>query len=74
MIIPPKYAISKVVEIIKSVTSRRMREKFSHFLSKIYWDDGGIWARGFFVSTVGIDESTIRKYINISTALQLRVG
>ena len=63
MIIPPKYAISKVVEIIKSVTSRRMREKFSHFLSKIYWDDGGIWARGYFVSTVGIDESTIRKYI-----------
>ena len=63
MVIPPKYSVSKVVETMKSVTSRRLREKFPHFLKKIYWDDGGIWARGFFVSTVGINESTIRKYI-----------
>ena len=63
MIIPPKYSISKVVETMKSVTSRRMKEKFPHFLSKVYWDDKGIWARGFFVSTVGINESIIRRYI-----------
>ena len=63
MVIPPKYSISKVVETMKSLASRRLREKFTHFLKKVYWDDGGIWARGFFVSTVGIDEAIIRRYV-----------
>ena len=63
MIVPPKYAVSKVVEVIKSVTSRRMKEKFPHFLEKVYWDGGGIWSKGFFVSTVGINEAVIRRYV-----------
>ena len=63
MMIPPKYSISKVVGTMKSVTSKRLKEKFPHFLKKIYWDEEGVWARGFFVSSVGINESTIRKYI-----------
>jgi putative transposase len=63
MVIPPKYAVSKVIETLKSVSSGRLKTKFPHFLSKVYWDDGGIWARGFFVSTVGINEATIRRYV-----------
>jgi putative transposase len=63
MIIPPKYSVSKVIEAMKTITSKRLREKFPHFLKKIYWDDRGIWARGFFVSTVGVNEATIRKYV-----------
>ena len=61
--IPPKYAVSKVVEVMKSVTSMRLKEKFPHFLKKVYWDDGEIWARGFFVSTVGVDEEVIKRYV-----------
>ena len=67
MTIPPKYSVSHVVEVVKSVTSRRMREKFPQFLKKVYWDGKGIWARGFFVSTVGINEETIRRYIRYQT-------
>lgn len=63
MVIPPKYAVSKVVETLKSVTRRRLKEQFPHFLVKVYWDGGGIWARGFFASTVGINEATIRQYV-----------
>lgn len=63
MVIPPKYAISKAIEALKSITSMRLKEKFPHFLKKVYWDDGGIWARGFFVSTVGINEAVIRRYV-----------
>ena len=63
MIIPPKYSVSKVVDTLKCVTSRQMKMKFPHFLRKVYWDNGGIWAQGFFVSTVGINETVIRKYI-----------
>ncbi len=44
VIIPPKYAVSKVIETFKSVTSRRWKMKFLHFLSKAYWDNGGVWA------------------------------
>ena len=60
--IPPKMAVSFAVNIIKSNTGRDMRKKFP-FLDKVYWGDDGIWSIGYFVSTVGISEETIRKYI-----------
>jgi putative transposase len=63
VVIPPKYAVSKVVEALKSNTSRLIRKKFPEFLSKIYWDDSGIWGTGFFVSTVGANEKEIRAYV-----------
>ena len=63
MIIPPRYAVSTVVAALKANTSKMIREKFSHFLSKVYWDGNGIWGRGFFVSTVGVNEATIRAYV-----------
>lgn len=60
--IPPKYAVSKVVNIVKTNTSRAMKKKFA-FLKQVYWGTDGIWSDGYFVSTVGINESVIRKYI-----------
>ena len=63
MVIPPKYAVARVVETLKSVTSRQLKEKFPHVLRKVYWDGGGGWARGVFASTVGINEATIRHYV-----------
>ena len=63
MIIPPKYAVSDVVNTLKSVTSAEMKEQFARFLQKVYWDGQGIWSRGFFVSTVGINEAVIRNYV-----------
>ncbi|KJJ85461.1 transposase IS200 like family protein, partial [Candidatus Omnitrophus magneticus] len=43
-------------------TSRHMSKKF-RFLKEVYWDNEGIWSKGFFVSTVGIDEAIICRYI-----------
>jgi putative transposase len=63
IIIPPKYAVSQVVGVIKGKTSKMMREKFSHFFDKVYWDNRGVWGRGFFVSTVGINEAVISRYV-----------
>jgi len=62
MIIPPKYALSMVAETIKKNTSRSLSRKFN-FLKKVYWDKKGIWGKGYFVSTVGINEEVIRKYV-----------
>jgi REP element-mobilizing transposase RayT len=52
------------VETIKSNTSRALKEKFI-FLLKVYWDDKGIWAKGYFVSTVGINEKIIQAYVRM---------
>lgn len=62
MVIPPKYSVSKVVETMKSNTSRTLSDKFK-FLEQVYWDKKGIWSVGYFVSTVGINEHIIRRYI-----------
>ena len=67
MEIPPRYSVSKVVDVIKSNTSRALRAKFG-FLDKVYWDRGGIWAKGFFVSTVGVNEDIIKRYVQMQGA------
>jgi putative transposase len=59
--IPPKYAISDVLRVLKSESSACIRSKFK-FIDDIY-KETGIWGTGYFVSTVGLNEQQIRKYI-----------
>lgn len=60
--IPPKYSVREVVGKIKANTGREMRQKF-RFLDRVYWGVEGIWSMGYFISTVGINEFVVRKYI-----------
>ena len=62
MIIPPKYAVSDVIGQMKQWTASQLRKKFP-FLGKVYWREALIWSPGYFVSTVGIDEAKIIKYV-----------
>ena len=62
MIIPPKYAVSDVVGKVKGMTASQLREKFS-WLGKVYWKENVVWSPGYFVSTVGVDEAKILKYV-----------
>ena len=62
MIIPPKYAVSVVVGKIKGMTSSELRKKFD-WLGKRYWTENVVWSPGYFVSTVGIEEEKILKYV-----------
>lgn len=64
MIIPPKYAVAKAIETIKTNTSRALKAYFPS-LRKLYWDGGGIWSVGYFVSTVGINEAIIKRYVQL---------
>ncbi len=64
MVIPPKYSVSEIVNQIKVNTSRDMKAKFE-FLEKVYWGTDSVWSTGFFVSTVGIDEEVVRKYVEM---------
>jgi putative transposase len=61
MEIPPSYSVAAVVKELKSCSSGYLRKRFK-FIDKIY-PDSGIWSVGYFVSTVGINEKVIRKYI-----------
>ncbi len=60
--LPPNMSVGSVVRIIKSNTSTSLKQKFQ-FLKQLYWGTDGIWPDGYFVSTVGVNELTIQKYI-----------
>ena len=62
--IAPKFSVSQVVNMVKANTGGAMRKRFP-FLDKVYWGVEGIWSIGYFVSTVGINEATIRRYIQM---------
>lgn len=62
IIIPPKYAVAKVVEILKSRTTKIVRAQIQ-WLDKLYYDTPSLWSVGYFVSTVGIDEKVIQNYV-----------
>ncbi len=59
--IPPKYAVSNVVGYIKGKSAIAIARHFGgrerNFTGEVFW------ARGYFVSTVGLDEAMVRAYI-----------
>ena len=60
--IPPKIRVSDAVRTIKSISGRLMKRKFD-YMRKAYWGSDGIWSDGYFVSTLGINEDVIKRYI-----------
>jgi putative transposase len=60
--IPPRVAVARVVSFLKSQSSKRLKAKYA-FLHKVYWDGGGVWSRGYCVSTIGINEKQILDYV-----------
>lgn len=62
MIIPPKYSISNVMGELKSKSAARLRKRFD-WLKKVYWKENSVWSPGYFVSSVGVDEETTRRYV-----------
>ena len=59
--IPPKYAVASVVGYIKGKSAIHLARNFmgrrKNFVGQSFW------ARGYFVSTVGLDEALVREYI-----------
>ena len=62
MIIPPKYAVSEVIGRIKGRSSSMLRKKFA-WLGKVYWKENVVWSPGYFISTVGLNEQQIIRYV-----------
>lgn len=59
--IPPKYSVSTIVGYLKGKSTMIVFEKYSRL--KRNFRGHSFWARGYYVSTVGLDELKIRKYI-----------
>jgi hypothetical protein len=59
--IPPKYAVSRVVGYIKVKSAMHIARNYAGCKRNFIGQD--FWARGYFVSTVGRDEETVKKYI-----------
>ena len=70
--IPPKYAVSQVIGFIKGKSAihlaRVYGERKRNFVGQHFW------ARGYFVSTVGRDETVIREYIRQPGARGQAIG
>lgn len=65
-----KYSISKVVQVIKSNTSKGLYDKFK-FLQERY-RTRHVWSIGYYVSTVGLDEEEIKRYVKYQEKEDLR--
>ena len=59
--IPPKYSVSQVVGYIKGKSAIHIARTYAG--KKRNFVGQNFWARGYYVSTVGRDEETARKYI-----------
>ena len=59
--IPPKYAVSNIMGYVKGKLAIRVFNRYEQL--KKQYRGGHLWSRGYCVSTVGIDEEKIRKYV-----------
>lgn len=59
---PPKYAVREVVGRLKGRSPVVPRERHPEH-GRATGRDKTLWARGYYVSTVGLDEAVIRDYI-----------
>ena len=61
LMIPPKYSVANTIGFVKGKSAIRI---FRDYLQvKRNFTGRHFWARGYFVSTVGLDEMVVRNYI-----------
>ena len=67
--IPPKFSVAFVIGFLKGKSAVRIHRTV---LDRKRVTGLHFWARGYCVSTVGLDEKTIRKYIREQQELEMR--
>ncbi len=55
--VPPKFSVAYAVAILKGKSSAWIKKKTKKFPT------GSFWARGYYVSTIGLQEFAVKKYI-----------
>ena len=59
--IPPKYSVSQIMGYLKGKSAMMIFERHSNL--KYKFGNRNFWSTGYYVSTVGLNEATIAKYI-----------
>jgi putative transposase len=59
---PPNVTLSSVVQVLKANSSLHLRKRFK-FIKEMYLNKEGIWSVGYFISSIGLNEAQIKKYI-----------
>ena len=59
--IPPKYSVSSFMGYLKGKSALMMFDRHANL--KYKFGNRHFWAEGYYVSTVGLNEATIKKYI-----------
>ena len=59
--IPPKYSVSQFMGYLKGKSSLMIFDRLANL--KYKFGNRHFWAEGYYVSTVGLNEATIKKYI-----------
>lgn len=59
--IPPKVAVSSFMGYLKGKSSLQIFERHANL--KYKYGNRTFWAKGFFVSTVGLDAEKVKRYI-----------
>lgn len=63
----PKYSVSYAVAILKGKSSAWIKKKTKKFLQ------GTLWKRGYFVSTAGLNEHAVKRYVENQTHHQINL-
>ena len=59
--IPPKYSVSSVMGYLKGKSALMIFDRHANL--KYKYGNRHFWCEGYYVSTVGLNEETIKKYI-----------
>ncbi len=60
--VPPKVAISELMGFLKGKTAIGLFKTYKSLRRKPYWGNH-FWSRGYCVTTIGLDEEKIRRYV-----------
>ena len=66
--VPPRYSIAMTIGYLKGKSATRIHRELLHTKGTLF--GRSFWARGYCVSTVGLDEDQIRRYIREQEKLQ----
>jgi putative transposase len=68
LVIPPKYSVSYIIQILKVKSSTWIKKRTKKF------PPGSLWARGYYVSTLGINEYAVKNYIKYQDRYRTEQG
>ena len=59
----PQTELSKLINNLKTVSSRYLRKEFADEINKVYWKDV-LWTSGYFIASCGgVTVEELKKYI-----------